>query len=278
MKIWVPGATGFVGKVLCSKIDAVETGSEVDIADSEVVRDFIEEKGPFTHIVNCAALSEVDPAESAVEKAFRINAAGPETLGKLAQEKKISLLHLSTDYIFNANEKMPLTEEALPNPCNVYGKSKWEGEKRLMAINPNACILRTSWIFGAEGKNFVAKLLFLLQSQDELKLVFDQISRPTYVFDLADVIIKLLGVNGVFHFANQEATNKYEFCLAFKEIAESQGFKIRCKRIIPVASSEFSSPAKRPLYSALNTDKIEKLLPIRSWKECIREYLHAKTR
>ena len=108
MKLWVPGATGFVGKALSSKVDAVRSGREVDIADLGAVRAFVKEKGPFTHIINCAALSEVDPAESAVEKAFRINAMGPENLGRVAVETGAHLLHLSTDYLFDAKEKVPL--------------------------------------------------------------------------------------------------------------------------------------------------------------------------
>jgi dTDP-4-dehydrorhamnose reductase len=280
LKLWIPGGSGFVGKALSAKIEAIKTGREVDIADLEAVRTFVRAKGPFTHIANCAALSEVDPAESAIEEAFRINALGPENLGRVAKETGARLLHLSTDYVFDAKEGTLLKEETIPNPCNVYGKSKWEGEQRLFAVFPEACILRTSWVFGSEGKNFVAKLLPLLETKEEIKLVFDQTSRPTYVSDLANVMLALLDASGLYHFANKEPTNKYEFSLAFRDIAESLGFPIRCKTILPALSSEFSSPAKRPLYSALNTEKIEKHLnfPIRSWKECIREYLHAKTR
>jgi dTDP-4-dehydrorhamnose reductase len=280
MKLWIPGAGGLVGKTLCAKTDAIATRREVDIADLSAVRAFVKENGPFTHIVNCAAFSEVDPAESKVEEAFRANATGPENLGRVAKETGARLLHLSTDYVFDAKEKTPLKEEDLPDPCNAYGKSKLEGERRLFSVFPEACILRTSWVFGAEGKNFVAKLLDLLETKDELRLVSDQTSRPTYVFDLANVILELLDASGLYHFANAEPTNKYEFSIAFREIAEALGFPIRCKRIVPVASSEFSSPAKRPLYSALHTGKIEKRLSfsVRSWRDCIYDYLHAKTR
>ena len=276
-KLWIVGANGFVGKVFSSKVEGVKSGREVDITDLEKIRAFIRAKGPFTHIVNCAALSEVDLAESRVEEAFRLNAQGPENLGLVASEMGAKFLHLSTDYVFDGKERVPLKEEAEPNPCNVYGKSKWEGEERLFSVFPEACILRTSWIFGSEGKNFVAKLLPLLETQEELKLVFDQTSKPTYVHDLAAAILALLNESGLFHFANSEATNKYEFSLVFREIAEKMGFPIRCKKIIPVLSSEFSSPAKRPLYSALDTGKISQKISIRPWKECIEEYLRAKT-
>jgi dTDP-4-dehydrorhamnose reductase len=279
-RIWITGAGGLVGKTLCSKIDAIATSRELDIADLSAVRAFAKKNGPLTHIINCAAFSEVDPAESAIEAAFRTNAVGPENLGRLALEIGAHLIHLSTDYVFDAKKGSPLKEDDHPEPCNVYGKTKLEGEKRLFSVFPKACVLRTSWIFGAEGKNFVAKLLPLLETKDELRLVFDQTSRPTYVFDLANAIIELLDDSGLYHFANREPTNKYEFSLSFREIAEEMGFAIRCKTIVPVASSEFSSPAKRPLYSALHTGKIEKRLgsPIRPWKDCIREYLNEKTR
>jgi len=280
MKLWIPGAGGLVGKVLCSKIDAVATRREVDIGDLEAIRTFAKKTGPFTHIVNCAAFSEVDLAESFIGEAFRVNALGPENLGRFAAETGAHLLHLSTDYVFDADEKATLKEDDLTNPCNVYGKTKLEGERRLFSVFPGACVLRTSWVFGGDGKNFVAKLLQLLETREELRLVFDQVSRPTYVFDLAVAIFELINESGLYHFANSDPTNKYEFSIAFREIAEELGFFLRCKTIVPVPSSEFCSPAKRPQYSALDTSKIEKKLtrPIRSWKDCIREYLHAKTR
>lgn len=264
MKLWVPGK-GLVGATLSRMTPCLNTGREVDIADLEQSRTFIREN-KITHIVNCAAQSQVDLAEAKPEETFRSNALGPEMLGRAAQEAGAKLLHLSTDYVFDGSGDRLLTEEDPTNPCNVYGKTKLEGEQRLMAIMPEACILRTSWVFGRGGKNFVTKLLELLQTKNELRLVSDQTSRPTYVPDLAKAILIMLDRSGLYHFANAEPTNKYEFA---KVLSSKMG--LSCS-IIPVSSSEFQAPAKRPMYSPLDTSKIG--LPIRSWRDCLEEYLH----
>lgn len=278
-RIWIVGAKGLVGTALCSQIrePILTSGREVDIADFDAVYSFATKNDPITHIVNCAAFSQVDLAESHKEQAMRDNALGPETLGRLAKQIKAKLLHLSTDYVFDKTTARLLSEKDIPNPCNRYGWTKWEGEKRLAAVFPEACILRTSWVFGIGGKNFVARLIELLQTNDELKLVRDQTSRPTYAPDLCSVILQMLDHSGLYHFANKGPTNKYEFALALIDEAKARGIDFRCKILAPISSSEFLCDAKRPLYTALDTQKIEQLLsaPVRHWRDCLTEYLYA---
>jgi dTDP-4-dehydrorhamnose reductase len=267
MNLWIPGK-GLVGTALAELVPALNTGREVDIANFDVCCRFVE-KNRVTHIVNCAAFSQVDLAEVRPEEAHRANAIGPEVLGRAAKEMGAKLLHLSTDYVFDGLGSTLKKETDPTGPCNVYGKSKLEGELRLFAVMPEACVLRTSWVFGKGGKNFVTKLLELLQTQDELKLVRDQVSRPTYAPDLARAILALLGCSGLYHFANAEPTNKYDFALALQAEAD-----FRCRSLLPVSSSEFAAVAKRPLFSALDTTKIEPLFKPRPWRDCLKEYLH----
>jgi dTDP-4-dehydrorhamnose reductase len=277
MKYWIPGAKGLVGSYLITqlKVPFVATGREVDIADLAQVRAFIKKEGPFTHIINCAAYSMVDPAETEQEAAFRANAIGPEVLGRVAKEEGIVLLHISTDYVFSGDLKRPLTETDPVAPCNYYGYTKLEGERRLAAVNPDATILRTSWVYGAGGRNFVAKLFHTLQSETKLRLVSDQIGRPTYVPDLVEVIFKMLGRPGLYQFANAGPTSKYEFSLVMREEMTRLGWPISCHAIEPCSGAEFPASAKRPLYSAFDTTKIEQLLHIqpRHWRETLRSYV-----
>ncbi|MBI3508656.1 MAG: dTDP-4-dehydrorhamnose reductase [Chlamydiia bacterium] len=270
MKQWITGKNGLVGAELAPKA-AFATGREVDISDFAAVKQWSERHPDITHIINCAAYSLVDDAEKQREEAFQANVIGPENLARLG----CKLVHISSDYVFDGKKGFPLKETDLPSPLNHYGFTKLEGEKRVLAQLPTACVLRTSWIFGAGGKNFVAKLFRMLQTQEEIRLSDDQWGRPTYVKDLAQATALLQDKSGVFHFANAGETTKYLFGCTMRDIAVELGFEIRCKNILPVPSSFFSSPCKRPTYSAFDTTKAEKWLPIRPWQEALREFLCA---
>lgn len=279
MSLWITGARGLLGTTLAKRVAAITSGHEVDIADLAACRAFVRAHGAIRFIVNCAAFSQVDPAETHREEAHRANALGPETLGRLAPEIGAHLLHVSTDYVFPGAGHTPLKETDPVAPCNYYGQTKLEGEERLRAVNPAACILRTSWIFGEGGKNFVAKLFDVLQTETPLKLVDDQKGRPTYAPDLADVILRMEGVSGLYQFANSGVTSKYEFACVLRDVMQRHGIHVRCPSIEAVKSSAFASPAKRPLYSAFDTAKLEKLLAMtpRNFRTCIEEYVRDKT-
>jgi dTDP-4-dehydrorhamnose reductase len=274
-KIWVTGADGLLGSVLRESAALATGRSMADIGDLDALRSFTRQNRGITHIVNCAAFSLVDQAEADPEAAYKANALGPENLGILAAEIHARIVHISTDYVFPGNLHRPLKEDDPVDPCSHYGRTKLEGERRLLQVNPQAAIIRTSWIFGRGGKNFVAKLQQMLQEKKEIHLTNDHWNLPTYVRDLSDAILKMLDASGIYHFANRGAATKYEFGLAMREEAAALGLTIAAKRIVPVPGSTFPSPAERPVYSVFDTSKIERKLgaPIRSWREALREYL-----
>jgi len=276
MKLWITGSKGLLGSTLLSKISALgTTRTEVDIADLNALRVFTKKHSGITHIVNCAAFSLVDLAETNKEEAYQANAVGPENLARIAKEMGAHLVHISTDYVFPGNLHRPLKEDDLIAPCNYYGQTKWEGEQRVLEVLPSACVLRTSWIFGGGGKNFVAKILHLMLSQNEIRLTNDQWGRPTYAPDLADAILKLLGRRGIYHFANAGVATKYEFGVGLREEALRLNFPVVTKSIVSVPGSAFPSPCQRPVYSAFDTSKIENELniQIRPYREALQDYL-----
>jgi len=268
MNIWVPGSNGLVGSMFCMLYPAIGSGRELDIGDLEAVRTFVKTHPTITHIVNCAALSQVDSAEVHREAAHRANALGPENLGKAAKEFGLRLVHLSTDYVFSGEGRKPLKEEDPTGPVNYYGETKLEGEKRLMAVFPRACVLRTSWVFGNGGKNFVARLLQMLREKEEIHLSDDQWSRPTYVKDLVQAIFKMLDCSGIYHYANRNAATKFAFGVEMQKYLQFAA----SKKLIAAPSASFPSPCRRPVYSVFDTSKIEKLMSIRSWQDALLEF------
>ena len=280
MTIAILGAGGLAGQALvraCIKQKRKFCAAghrDVDIADSRSLQAFLKKERPSA-VVNCAAYTDVDGAEREIEKAFAVNAEAPQYLGQFAKEYRFSLLHLSTDYVFGGEKQSPYGEDDIPSPLGVYAKSKWEGERLLIAENPDACVLRISWLFGKGGRNFASMLLSLLQSRLSLKIVSDQIGRPTYAEDLAEVAIQLLGRSGVYHFANRGALSRYQMALDVKKEALAKGYSIACQEIVPVLSTEFSAEAPRPHCSILVTGKIERELGIspRTWEEVVKEYV-----
>lgn len=276
MKLWITGSKGLLGSTLLNKVSAIGTHrEEADIADLNALRIFAKKHSGITHIINCAAFSLVDLAESKKEEAYQANAVGPENLARIAKEIGAHLVHISTDYVFPGNLHRPLKEDDLVAPCNYYGLTKWEGEQRVLAVLSSACILRTSWIFGGGGKNFVAKILQLMLNQNEIRLTNDQWGRPTYAPDLADAILKLLGKTGIYHFANAGVATKYEFGVALREEALRFNYPVVAESIVSVPGSAFPSPCQRPVYSAFDTSKIENELKIqiRPYREALQDYL-----
>ncbi len=275
MKLWVTGADGLLGSSLRKRAAYATGRKEADIGDLDAVRSFLGKHPDITHIANAAAFSLVDPSETRRDEAHRANALGPENLGRAAAEAGVRLVHLSTDYVFPGNVHRPLKEDDPVKPLSYYGATKLEGERRLLAAFPDACVIRTSWIFGRGGKNFVSKLLELLRTEDEIRLTNDHWNSPTYAADLAEAVVNLRDANGIFHFSNKGAATKYEFGLAMRDMAAKAGFSTKAKRILPVPGSTFPSPAARPVYSAFDLSKAEKSLgkPIRPWGEALADYL-----
>lgn len=279
MKIWITGGGGFVGKALqkrCQEegIASVATSrGEVDMTSTKGVKDFLKHQKDLTHIVNCAAYTDVDQAEKDPAAAFLVNTSGPELLGEAAKQYDLKMVHLSTDYVFSGG-LTPFKETDTCCPLNVYAQTKLEGEHRLLEASPHACIIRTSWVFGPGGKNFVSSLLTKLRSEEKLYVSTEQKNRLTYVRDLTEAILALLCHTGLFHFANHGVASRFEVAQEMLKILKEKSVLTCCKEISPL--QEIPLGAKRPLYSALDTTKVETALnkTLRPWQEAVKECLN----
>jgi dTDP-4-dehydrorhamnose reductase len=283
-KLWIIGAEGMLGRAvlkICAArgISATGTGKrEADITLKEVLTLKALEISP-THIVNCAAYTDVDGAQREYEKAWNINAQGAQNVAEVAQSIGARLIHISTDFVFDGMSAHSYSEEGDVQPVNAYGKSKWEGEQRILDAYPEACIIRTSWLFGSGGKNFFSSLLNWLKAKEEVSVANDQWGRPTYAPDLAYAIMDLLDQKGIFHFANYDAASRFEIAqFAFEEMRR-QNIPMTCKCILPVSKESFAVEAPRPSHSILNTEKYTQVTgkQPRIWKEALKEFLIDET-
>jgi dTDP-4-dehydrorhamnose reductase len=279
MKVWVTGGSGLLGSALQKELQiqgipfAASTHSQADVTDLASLSLFYQERGPFTHLIHCAAYTAVDGAESHPEEARKANALSPAVIGYLAAQHHFRVVHLSTDYVFDGTSSHPYSETDRIAPRTVYGQTKAEGESHLLSAFPDACIVRTSWLFGEGGKNFVSTMMKLMQEKEEIRVVSDQRGRPTYAPDLAKVLIRLLDGSGIFHVANREETSWYEFAQEIMTLAQNR--PLVCRRILPITTQAFGAPAPRPLYSVLDTKKVETQLgeSLRSWRKGLCELL-----
>jgi len=277
MKIWILGAGGMLGKTLQNfLIDkgirfVASSKEEADITSFLQLEALCAEIKP-THIFNCAAFTAVDRAESEFDLAMKINGQAPGILGKLAKKQGARLIHVSTDYVFSGSEHIPFKEEDEKNPINAYGRSKLEGEKSLLKEMPTACIVRTSWVYGAGGKNFISSIVGLLQTKETLQVASDQVGRPTYVIDLAQALWELKDASGIYHFASSGQASRFEIAKSVLSYMKENNIKVACKEVLPVSASLFSTPAPRPSYSVLDTSKYQgQYKTPRHWKETLKE-------
>jgi dTDP-4-dehydrorhamnose reductase len=283
MKVWVTGANGLLGSALKLALDEYGipfVGSsklQADVSDLLSLTQFYRKWGPFTHVVNCAAFTDIDLAESRPEEARKINTLSLAIIGSLATQHHFKVIHISTGYVFDGLADHPYLETDRIAPHTVYGQTKAEGEKHLLAALPSACIIRTSWLFGLEGKSFASKMLQLMQEKEEIAVVSDQYGRPTCASDLAKTIICALDWSGIYHAANSSKTNWYDFAETIRFEALAIGWPIKCRHLRPIRSAEFGALAPRPLYSVLDTSKCEKKLgsAFRSWRDGLKELMEA---
>lgn len=279
MKLWITGGQGMLGKSLQKLCDqkgiacVASSRNEADLTDPSALIQLAECIQP-THIINCAAYTDVDGAEKNEEKAFAVNALGARNLASAALKAGAKFIHVSTDYVFDGLSTKPYREEDVCGPINVYGNSKWEAEKLVLSTFPKACIIRTSWLFGAQGKNFISSVLHWLQEKERIQVVADQCGRPTFVHDLAQAVLDLLDADGIVHFANSGAVSRFQLALDVKEEMLKLGKRVKCAQIEPVASQQFPTPAKRPSYSVLATEKFTQMTgkQPRPWLEAMGEY------
>lgn len=277
--ILVIGANGQLGSELKKLSSAYSqytftflTKDEFPLNDTERIKDYLK-SNQFDFLINCAAYTAVDKAESEKELAWQINATAVGVLAAACRDNNIKFLHISTDYVFDGTAKDPYTVDDLTNPQTVYGASKLEGERLAMNENSDAIIIRTSWVYSSYGNNFVKTMLRLFQEKEEISVVNDQIGSPTYAADLAGLIMKMISLGqwyaGIYHFSNEGVISWYDFANAIKKISGSN-----CK-ISPISTSAYPTPAKRPAYSVLNKNKIQQLYGIqfRDWKESLADCL-----
>ncbi len=284
MKILIIGREGQLGSTLFDYAQGREeldftfsTIEELDLTSESSIASFFKGKH-FHFIINCAAYTAVDKAESDQEKAFLLNAKALMHIGMSAARMGAKVIHISTDYVFNGQHYKPLKPEDETKPCSVYGKSKLEGEKNLLRSNPESIIIRTSWLYSKYGENFVKTMLRLGNERDNLEVVFDQIGSPTLADDLANAILKIITdvnaqrstfVPGIYHFSNEGVCSWYDFATAIFQISKKS-----C-RVHPVGSELFPRPAPRPWYSVMDKSKIKETyaLDIPHWRSSLDKYL-----
>lgn len=216
-------------------------------------------------IVNCAAYTNVDGCESNEDVALQVNASGPGFLAEAALMLDATLVHVSTDYVFDGQKNSPYTEEDPVNPQSVYGRSKLLGERAILESGlKKFFIVRTSWLYGPGGKNFVETILRLAQEREELRVVADQIGNPTYTRDLADAIFRLLpdAPFGIYHVSDQGVCSWYEFACEIVAEFVRRGGQVKVKKIIPISTAEYPLPATRPVYSVLSKNKYEAVVGV----------------
>lgn len=279
-KIWLCGSLGMLGShfkrlLALRKISFIANDhKDLDITDLDKVSDFVRTQ-KITHIINCAAYTQVDKAEQEQREAYLVNAVGPHCLGIAARRHGARVLHFSTDYVFDGKGRAPYSEEHSCSPLGAYGMSKLAGEIKLLDEHQHSCIIRTSWLFGLPGKNFVETMLRLMEERDQLRIVHDQVGRPTYCQDLAEAALELLDEEGIFHFANSLETSWYQFAKEIHRRAEELQFPLKVKVIEPIPTHEYPTPARRPSYSTLSTKKLEEKFgrAPRPWQEALYDYL-----
>lgn len=299
-KIIVTGANGQLG----SEIKKISGSEPYDFKFTDVdTLDLTRKKAAFTYmdlaepdvIVNCAAYTAVDKAETDWEKAELINKGVPEMLSEYGEGSGCRIIHISTDYVFKGNLPRPLREDDPTQPESRYGRSKVLGEQAILNYS-NSMVLRTSWLYSVYGNNFVKSMIRLLNERDELKVVYDQIGTPTWAADLAAAIMTIIGADnksitrddkqpatggrpdqqtgrfpnsGIFHYSNEGIASWYDFALEIKEF-----YGIDCK-IIPIETKDYPLPAPRPAYAVLSKEKIKRQfgLEIPHWKASLKSCL-----
>ena len=250
---------------------------KVDITDFKAIKELFSQLIP-DFVIHTAAYTDVDGCEKNPDKAHKINAAGAQNVALLCWKLDIPLMYISTDFVFGGESKVPYAEFDEPCPINVYGKSKLAGEEYVKSLLDKFFIIRTSWLYGRWGKNFVETILKLAREKSELKVVRNQVGSPTYTLDLSQQIKKLLlayeeqknALYGIYHITNSGSCSWYEFA---QEILRLAG--IRGVRLVPITSKELARPAPRPRFSVLNNYRLKRKLgsSMRQWKEALKDYL-----
>ncbi len=275
------GKTGLLGQEIVKTLEHSQEDYEVlslgrsdfDIFNEKLLSKFIE-KEQVDIIFNTVAYTQVDLAEDNEQEAYKVNADFPKMLGKILLGSNTSLVHYSTDFVFDGKSQIPYTEEDKTNPLSVYGASKLAGEHALQELSLKQClIIRTSWLFGPGRKNFISTMLNLAKDRNEIKVVYDQVGSPSYTLGLAPNSLALLnaGGEGIYHLSNSGIASWSEFAQEAFQIAGLT------TQVIPIPSSEYPQKAHRPAYSVLSHNKFTQFTGInpRPWSQALRDYIYS---
>lgn len=275
MKILVTGSKGQLGNELKNVLEEKMPGctiytdiDELDLTDKKAVEKFVVDND-VTHIVNCAAYTNVDKAEEDKLLCASVNADAVKNLALAADQNGAKIIHISTDYVFDGRTYRPYKESDKVNPMSQYGTTKRLGETALLALSPEAIIIRTAWLYSPYGRNFVKTMLKLGKEQKSLRVVSDQIGTPTYALDLADAIYVILTsqqwVPGIYHFTDEGVCSWYDFAKAIHRLGE-----VKCD-VLPIPSDDYPTPATRPFYSVLDKQRIKSTYNVKipHWEESL---------
>lgn len=307
--IWLIGCKGMLGSEVAKQLDEnklpwVGTDKEVDITDPDALTAFeksIETASYFPSelqhsdrqikwIINCSAYTNVAKAEEDTELASKLNEDGPRNIARLARQIGSKMIHISTDYVFNGHGTSPYTEDIKKDPLGVYGKTKAAGEDAIQKEMSTYYIIRTAWLYGFDGKNFVYTMTNAMNTHDSVKVVNDQFGTPTYAPDLANVIIRIItksdnakgffGKNsapayGIYHFTNAGETNWFEFCNEIYKLGRKYNRISQDCVVNPCTTAEYGANVERPAYSVLSKEKISKALKykIPSWESSLEKFI-----
>lgn len=276
MKILVTGRHGMLGsdvvKVFSGEHEVIGTGREdFDITDSKASLEYIKGIKPQL-VINCAAYTDVDGCEKNIDTAFKVNALGARNIAAACNEIDAAMVQISTDYVYDGEKATPYYEYDNTNPLGIYGKSKLEGENFVKAVCKKHYIVRTSWLFGENGKNFVKTMLTLAKDRKEFTVVNDQVGSPTYTEDLAKALLELVSkpAYGTYHITNSNFCSWYDFAKFIFETASIKDVEVK-----PITTEELGRPAPRPKNSVLEKFylSLNGYSPLRSYKEAVKEYI-----
>jgi dTDP-4-dehydrorhamnose reductase len=281
MKVFVAGSKGMLATDLLwllEKDHEVFKGSRprFDITDINSVKEAIVGVRP-DWVINCAAYTAVDRAETEPELAFKVNGMGPGNLASVCRDAGAGLVHISTDFVFDGKKNTPYRESDATSPVNTYGKSKLEGELKVREILPGSVIIRTSWLYGLNGANFVKTIIRLALERESLDVVLAQVGCPTSTGDLASGIVNLIeaGVQGIFHFSNEGVASRYDLAYEIVDILKQKGVPLKAKTLRPIVTESQPGLAIRPNYTVLDKSKYKKAAgkEIAHWREALKRFL-----
>lgn len=272
MKVLLVGAGGQVGQELEALLAADQEvtllacdRASLDLTQPQAMAERVQAFVPEV-IINAAAYTAVDRAESEPELAEAVNALAPGYLAQAATQVQAQLVHISTDYVFDGRQSVPYREDSPCNPLGVYGRTKRAGEEAVIAGCDRSVILRTAWVYGAKGKgNFAKTILRLSQERDHLRVVYDQVGTPTWTRDIAGAIAQILphlgpDTYGTYHFTNSGVSSWYDFAVEIVALAASMGVPLTLQQVEPITTADYPTPAQRPAYSVMGCEKIADLL------------------